>query len=75
MKLLNLNKKLFLSLIFFCYFTPLLSEDSVDIWKKENLNKKNNVTKKKDIPLKKSVSKININKDSTKEIEVNNNFS
>jgi len=75
MKLLNLNKKLSFLLILFVFITPLLSEDSVDIWKKENLNKKNNVTKKKDIPLKKSVSKININTDSAKGIEVNTNFS
>ena len=39
MKLLNLNKKLFLTIILFVFFTHLLSEDSVDIWKKENLNK------------------------------------
>ena len=39
MKLLNLNKKFFSSLILFIFFTPLLSEDSVDIWKKDNLNK------------------------------------
>jgi len=75
MKLLNLNKKLFFSLIIFIFFTPLLSEDSVDIWKKENLNKNNNTTKAKDISLEKSVSKININSQSPKEIEVNTDIS
>jgi len=76
MKLLNLNKKLFFSLIISFFFTQLLlSEDSIDIWKKENLNKKNNVTKIKDIPLEKSVSKININPKLLKEIEVNTEVS
>ena len=76
MKLLNLNKKLFFSLIISFFFTQLLlSEDSIDIWKKENLNKKNNVTKIKDIPLEKSVSKININPKLSKEIEVNTEVS
>ena len=35
MKLSNLDKKLFLSLILFIFFSPLFSEDSVDIWKKK----------------------------------------
>ena len=47
MKLLNLNKKLSFLLILFVFITPLLSEDSVDIWKKENLDKKSNASKKK----------------------------
>ena len=70
MKLLNLNKKFFSSLILFIFFTPLLSEDSVDIWKKDNLNKKNNEIKKKVINLEKPASKININSKLPKEIEV-----
>ena len=45
MKLLSLNKKIFLIFILFIFSTNLFSEDSVDIWKKENLNKKNNSTK------------------------------
>ena len=71
MKLLNLNKKLFFSLIIFVFFTPLLSEESVDIWGKKNLNKKSNSTKTKDIFLKKPVSNININIKPQKEIEIN----
>ena len=71
MKLLNLNKKLSFLLILLVFSTPLLSEDSVDIWKKDNSNKKNNVIKEKNIPLEKSVSKININTELTEEIEVN----
>ena len=57
MKLLNLNKKLFFSLILFIFSTPLFSEDSVDIWNKENLNKKNNTTKEKNFSKKKNVIK------------------
>ncbi len=75
MKLLNLNKKFFFSLIIFIFFTPLLSEDSVDIWKKENLNKKNNTSDKKNNSLEKSVSKININTKVPKEIDVNTTIS
>jgi len=71
MKLLNLNKKLSFLLILLVFSTPLLSEDSVDIWKKDNSNKKNNVIKEKNIPLEKSVSKININTELTEEIEIN----
>ena len=37
MKLLNLNKKLLILVSLFFFFTPLASEDSVDIWKKENI--------------------------------------
>jgi hypothetical protein len=71
MKLLNLNKKLSFSIILFFFFTPLFSEDSVDIWKKENLNQKSNVIKKEGVSLKKPISRININTEPTKEIEVN----
>ena len=39
MKLLNLNKKLFFSIILYFFFTPVFSEESIDIWKKENLKK------------------------------------
>jgi len=71
MKLLNLNKKLFFPLIISIFFTPLFSEDSVDIWKKENLDKKSNASKKKNISLEKTVSKININSELPKQIEIN----
>jgi len=73
MKLLNLNKKLFFSLILFIFSTPLFSEDSVDIWNKENLNKKNNITKEKNFSKKKTLSKIKINTPLPKKIEVNTN--
>jgi len=75
MKLLNLNKKFLFSLSFFFFFTPLLSEDSVDIWKKENLNKTNNTTTSKDISSKKSVSKIKLNSEPPNEIEINTDIS
>ena len=75
MKSLNSNKKFFLSLILFIFFTPLFSEDSVDIWGKRNLKKSNNTTKVKDTSLEKSVSKINISAEIPKEIEVNPNIS
>ena len=71
MKLLNLNKKLFLSLILFIFFTPLFSEDSVDIWKKINLDKKTNTNKVKDNSSRKSVSKIKISNESSTEVKVN----
>ena len=73
MKLLNLNKKLFFSLIIFIFFTPLLSEDSVDIWKKENLNQKKNTVKAKSYPSEKSESKININAVLPEGMKVNTN--
>jgi len=40
MKLLSLNKKILSLFFLFSLSTPLLSEDSVDIWGKKNLNKK-----------------------------------
>ena len=73
MKLLNLNKNFFFSFILFLFFTPLSSEDSVDIWKKENLNKKANITKADDISLKKEEINININTKPPREIEIKTN--
>ena len=73
MKLLNLNKKLFFSIILFIIFTPLFSEDSVDIWKKENLNINKTSNKPIDNPLPQPESKININSKLSNEIEVNSN--
>ena len=72
MKLLNLNKKLFFSLILF-FFTPLLSEDSVNIWKKENLKIDTVKDKSKDIVLKKAESKIKINLEQSKKINIKSN--
>ena len=71
MKSLNLSKNLFFSLILFIIFTPLFSEEGVDIWKKKDLNKKNNNTKEKKFSFEKPVSKININSVLSKEIIVN----
>jgi hypothetical protein len=74
MKLLNLNNKFLFSLVLLFFFTPLLSEDSIDIWKKDDFDK-NSVIKKKNVSLDKSISKININSKSPKEIEVNTDTS
>ena len=75
MKLLNLNKKFFFSIIFFIIFSPLLSEESVDIWEKKNLNKKSDTTKVKEASLEKTESKININSKMLNEIAVNSDIS
>ena len=75
MKLLNLNKKFFFSIIFFIIFSPLLSEESVDIWGKKNLNKKSDRTKVKEATLEKTESKININSKMPNEIVVNSDIS
>jgi hypothetical protein len=74
MKLLNLSKNLSFSLILFFFFTPLLSEGSINIWKKKNLTEKNDIIKKKNSSLEKLISEINTNKERTKEIEVNTNL-
>jgi hypothetical protein len=73
MKLSNLNKKLFSSLILFIFFTPLSSEDSVDIWKKENLRIKTDEIETTDNILEKNKSKIKINVNSYKDIDINSN--
>jgi len=70
MKLLSLNKKIFLIFILFIFSTNLFSEDSVDIWKKENLNKKNNSTKIKNSISKKKKTNIDINIRPKNEIKV-----
>tara|TARA_B110000211_G_scaffold229605_1_gene287652 strand:+ start:24 stop:1769 length:1746 start_codon:yes stop_codon:yes gene_type:complete len=70
MKLLNLNRRLFFSLFLFIFVTPLASEDSVDIWKKENLT--TNADKKSiKVSQEKRESKININLTKPKEISIN----
>jgi hypothetical protein len=76
MKLLNLNKKFFFSLIVYLFLTPLFSEDSIDIWEKKNLGEKD-TTKTQNFSLEKSKlkSKININSKSKTKIEVNNDSS
>ena len=45
MKLLDLNKKIFLFLFLSFYSSTVLSENSVNLWKKENLDRKNNPNK------------------------------
>ena len=69
MKSLSLNKNIFFSFILFLFFTPLSSEDSVDIWNKENLNKKATITKQDIVSSKKKKSNIDINKESLKVID------
>jgi hypothetical protein len=71
MKLLNLNKKLFFSLILYIFCTPLVSEDSVDIWKKENLKTNVETNKSSNTNIKKPESKIKINSKLTEEININ----
>ena len=46
MKLLSLNKKIFFFLIFSILSTSISSDEGVNIWKKENLEKKKNTLKK-----------------------------
>ena len=70
MKLLSLNKNFFYSFILFLFFTPLSSEDSVDIWKKKNLNKKADIVKVDDISLKKRETNINIKTEPPRESEI-----
>ena len=73
MKLLNLNKNIFLSLILFIFFTPLFSEDSVDIWKKENLKIDTNTNKSLTVIPEQPESKIKINSQPAKEIDIDSN--
>ena len=72
MKLLNLNKKLFYSLIFSIFFIPIQAEDSVDIWNKENLKTK--TKKSTDIEVEKTESKIKINLERPKKINIDSNI-
>tara|TARA_B110001452_G_scaffold267483_1_gene277579 strand:+ start:2139 stop:3887 length:1749 start_codon:yes stop_codon:yes gene_type:complete len=71
MKLLNLNKVYFPSLILFIFFTPLFSEEGVDIWKKENLKINTEIDKSKNIIQGQPKSKIKINSKINKEININ----
>ena len=73
MKLLSLNKKIFLFFISFFLSTTLFAEDSVDIWNKENLKKKIIPTQTQTIPEKKEKTNIDINAKLPKEIEVSLN--
>ena len=70
MKLLSLNKKIFLFFISFFLSSELFSEESVDIWGKTNLNKKNNDTVVKDNSVNKTKTNIDINTQLPKKFEV-----
>jgi len=70
MKLLNLNKNIFLLFIFYFFSSVVFSEDSVDIWNKKNLNKKNKLTEIQNTTKNKTETNIDINAQSPKEIEV-----
>jgi hypothetical protein len=70
MKLLSLNKKIFLFFISFIVSSELFSDDSVDIWEKKNLNKKVSPTKIENNPLIKVETNIDINIKPPREIEV-----
>jgi hypothetical protein len=62
MKSLSLNKQIFLFFILFIFSSDLISDESVDIWKKENLNKNNGPTKiEKIASKKKKETRIDIN--------------
>jgi hypothetical protein len=61
MKLLSLNKKIFLFFILLFCSTTLFSEDSVDIWKIKNLKIKDNSNKIETSISKKIETKINLN--------------
>ena len=70
MKLLNLNKNIFLLFIFYFFSSVVFSEDSVDIWNKKNLNKENKLTEIQNTTKNKTETDIDINAQSPKEIEV-----
>ena len=73
MNSLNLNKEFFFSLILIFFFTPLISEDSIDIWKKENLNIDSETNKPTDSVSKKINSKIKIISELPREINIESN--
>jgi hypothetical protein len=73
MKLLNLNSKILLIFFSFILSSELFSEDSVDIWKKENLNKKNTGITNEKNTFKKVETNIDINVQPPSEIQVSLN--
>ena len=73
MKLLSLNRVIFLFFISFFFNSILSSEESIDLWKKENLKKKSITSKIEKNFIKKFESNIDINAKAPKEIEVNSN--
>ncbi len=72
MKLSSLNKKIFFFFILIAYTPALYSEETIDIWNKENLNKKKSSTKIENILTEKKTN-IDINAQPSKEIEINSN--
>ena len=70
MKLLSLNKKVSFFFILFFFSTDSFSEEGVDIWNKKNLNKDNSYTKSQNSVLKKKETKINLNTQQSKKIEI-----
>jgi hypothetical protein len=70
MKLISLNKKIILFFISFVFSSAVLSEDGVDLWKKENLNKKNIPIKTQNTSKKKEKTNIDINTKPPRENEV-----
>ena len=70
MKLLSSNKKIFFFIFLFTFSSELLSEDTIDIWEKKNLNKKNNTTKIENESFTKFKTNIDINTKAPSEIEV-----
>ncbi len=70
MKLLNLSKSFLLFIFLLFYSLPLLSEEKIDIWKKENFEKKTKTTDKKELPAEENKIKIDLNNTTSNEIEI-----
>ena len=75
MKLSSLNKNIYLFFFLFTFSSELFSEDSVDIWKKENKSKNIISAKNQSLSLEKIKKNIDINVQPPKEIEVSLNNS
>ena len=75
MKLSSLNKNIYLFFFLFTFSSELFSEDSVDIWKKENKSKNIIPAKNQSLSLEKIKKNIDINVQPPKEIEVSLNNS
>jgi hypothetical protein len=74
MKLLSLNKKIFFFLIFSILSTSISSDEGVNIWKKENLEKKKNTLKKTvNTSAEQNQSKIDISKKTKTDIILDEN--
>ena len=73
MKLLSLNKKIFFLLIFSILSTSASSDESVNIWKKNNLEKKNTLKKTVNTSAEQNQSKIDIGKKTKTNIVLDEN--